>query len=105
MCEIPVVDLPKCATDPDLPLLTTFDIYFGYDAPHSANSLPTWEPLGSWKDQPLASLRIFAPQIPDVAASCAPVERVFSMTRTSMSPDLLSAWARAKYNGVDESAD
>ena len=58
------------------------------------------------------SLRIIATQILNVTASSAPVERVFSMTgnictatRTSMSPDLLSALARAKYNGVDEYTD
>ena len=58
------------------------------------------------------SLRIIATQILNVTASSAPVERVFSVTgnictatRTSMSPDLLSALARAKHNGVDEYTD
>ena len=97
---------------------------FGYDAPLEVSLGSTWEveleehilrassmsvdvdPLAYWKSQAPSALQIVAIQILNTTASSAPVERIFSMCgnmctsqRTSMSPDLLSALARAKFNG------
>lgn len=101
------------------------DKFFVYGPSSQRNVLTNWEtqfdkhmmqasemsldldPLAYWKSLPTSSLSIIAIQILGVTASSAPVERVFSAAgrvctplRSSMAPDLLSAFVRAKYNGV-----